>query len=139
MNLFNKFKKKIIEKDIEKDKKEKKENKKIEKVEIQKKTESNKINYKDAYRILVRPISTEKATNLMPFNQYIFEVAKNSNKNEIKKAIQAVYNVKPIKVNTVKIKGKSVRHGKTKGRTKDWKKAIITLKQGEKIEVFESH
>jgi len=107
-----------------------------EKIKVQNKSENNKFEYKDAYRVLVKPINTEKSMDLAAFNQYIFEVAKDSNKVEIKKAIQFVYNVKPVKINTIKIKGKNVKYGKTKGRTKDWKKAIITLKQGEKIENY---
>ncbi len=152
MSLFNIFKKTTKKSDKEKEQKDSKSVKaKVVKIKTEKqkdvKTQQEKIkkteikinkeNYKDAYRILIRPISTEKATNILALNQYVFEVAKNSNKTEIKKAIQAVYNVKPLKINILKIKGKNVRHGKTKGKTKDWKKAIIILKQGEKIEVFE--
>jgi large subunit ribosomal protein L23 len=149
MSLLNIFKK-ITKETLEEDKKEKKKNKKVVKsvsgqvslVDKQKKNKNDIINYKnvsykDAYKILIRPISTEKSTDLTSFNQYVFEVAKNSNKIEVKKAIQAVYNIKPTKVNIIKVKGKNVRHGKTKGKTKDWKKAIITLKQGERIEMFE--
>lgn len=147
MALLNIFKKTTGKDD------EKKEQKKAQPVKIKtqkpkdvkiqqekiKKTEIkiNKANYKDAYKILIKPINTEKSTDMAILNHYVFEVAKNSNKTEIKKAIQAVYNVKPIKINILKIKGKNKRHGKTKGKTKDWKKAIITLKQGEKIEMFE--
>ncbi|MEK9130009.1 MAG: 50S ribosomal protein L23 [Patescibacteria group bacterium] len=128
MKLFDKTKKTI---------KENKEIKKVTKeVVVSKKNVSEKLNYKDAYRILIRPINTEKTTNLAILNQYVFEVAKNANKVEIQKAIRAVYNVKPINVNIVIVKGKNVRYGKAKGKTKDWKKAIVSLKQGEKIENF---
>ncbi|MBI4653284.1 50S ribosomal protein L23 [Candidatus Kuenenbacteria bacterium] len=137
ISLFNKFFN-IFKKTT---KETPKEDKKVEKIDPsvdgQKKVKSDKINYKDAYKVLIRPISTEKSTDLTPFNQYVFEIAKNSNKIEVKKAIQAVYNIKPVKVNIIKVKGKNVRHGKSQGKTKDWKKAIITLKQGDKIEAFD--
>ncbi|PKL72366.1 50S ribosomal protein L23 [Candidatus Kuenenbacteria bacterium HGW-Kuenenbacteria-1] len=125
MKIFDKIKKTIKE-----------EKKEIKKPEVKKRIGNDKLNYKDAYRILVKPINTEKSTNLTALNQHVFEVTGNSNKIEIKKAIQAVYNVKPISVNIIKTKGKNVKHGKTKGKTKARKKAIITLKQGEKIENY---
>lgn len=92
---------------------------------------------KMAYKYLVKPLVTEKGTYLMSENKYLFEVAKNSDKTKIKKAIEAVYGVKPVKVNIIKLSGKKVRHGKVSGKTKDKKKAIVTLKQGETIEVYE--
>ncbi|MEA2088793.1 MAG: 50S ribosomal protein L23 [Patescibacteria group bacterium] len=89
-----------------------------------------------AYRILVKPLITEKVTDLAVFNQYAFAVSINANKIDIKKAIQEVYGVMPIAVNVINMRGKKVRSGKVSGRTKRWKKAIITLKKGEKIEVY---
>lgn len=91
----------------------------------------------EAYRILIRPLITEKATNLSNENKYIFEVSGDANKIEIKKAIKNVYGVRPISINIVNVRGKQVRFGRTMGRTKDRKKAIVTLKKGEKIEVYE--
>jgi large subunit ribosomal protein L23 len=91
----------------------------------------------DAYRILIKPLITEKATNLSSENKYVFEVRGKANKLEIKKAIKNVYGVEPINVNIVNVSGKSVRFGRTSGRTKDRKKAIVTLKEGDKIEVYE--
>lgn len=92
---------------------------------------------KDAYKHLVRPIVTEKGTYLNAQNKYIFEVSRGANKVEIKKAIKAVYGVTPIKVNIVNLSGKRVRYGRTLGVTKATKKAIITLKEGESIQVYE--
>jgi len=92
---------------------------------------------KRAYRVLVKPLITEKGTYLASENKYIFEVAKDANKIEIKKAIEAVYNVSPIKVNIISVKGRKVRHGKVSGMTKDRKKAVVTLKSGESINVYE--
>lgn len=89
---------------------------------------------KFTHKILIKPIITEKATELKTLNKYVFEVSPKTNKVEIKKAIQELYNVKPLKINIIKVKGKFVRYGKARGRTKNWRKAIITLKKGEKIE-----
>ena len=59
------------------------------------------------------------------------------NKVEIKKAIRTIYNVDPIKINVSNFSGKQVRYGRMSGKMKDWKKAVVTLKAGEKIEVYE--
>lgn len=85
--------------------------------------------------ILIRPIITEKSTFLEKEGKYVFEVSPKANKIEIKKAIEEIYKVKPIKINIIKVKGKTVRYGRTSGRTKSWKKAIVTLKKGEKIDL----
>jgi len=89
---------------------------------------------KIAPKILIKPIITEKATALGALNKYVFEVASRANKIEIKKAIKELYNVEPIEINILKVKGKLVRYGKARGRTKNWKKAIVGLKKGQKIE-----
>ncbi len=89
----------------------------------------------DPNQILIRPIITEKSTLLEKENKYVFEVHPKANKIEIKKAFEKIYKVKPIKVNIIKLKGKPIRYGRTSGRTKSWKKAIITLKKGEKIDL----
>jgi len=91
----------------------------------------------NAYKILIRPLVTEKATYLGMYNKYIFEVSSKFSKIEIKKAVQSVYGVIPVSVNVISVSGKERRYGKVLGRTKNWKKAIITLKQGEKIEIYE--
>ena len=88
-------------------------------------------------RVLIRPLITEKATNLSAIGKYLFEVAPKANKADIKKAIKFLYKVNPIKVNIIKVRGKKVRYGKARGKTKNWKKAIVTLKKGEKIEFTE--
>ncbi|MFZ5364444.1 MAG: 50S ribosomal protein L23 [Patescibacteria group bacterium] len=87
--------------------------------------------------ILVRPLITEKSSYLSPYGQYVFEVALKTNKVEIAKAIERAYGVRPVKVNIVRVGGKKVRYGRTSGTTKRWKKAIVTLKPGDKIEVYE--
>lgn len=93
---------------------------------------------KSPYDILQRPVITEKATLLAERKdgpQYVFKVRLDANKIEIKNAIEHAYNVKVKSVNTVRVKGKSKRQGRFEGRTSDWKKAYVTLREGYKIEV----
>lgn len=91
----------------------------------------------NAYKILVKPLITEKAANLGSENKYVFEVNVSSNKIEIAKAINEVYGVKPISVNIVNVGGKKVRYGRHFGKRKDTKKAIITLAAGKTIKIYE--
>lgn len=91
---------------------------------------------KRADKIFIRPIVTEKSTLLEGQGKYIFEVSVETNKNEIKKAIQEIYKIKPLKVNIINKKGKNIRYGRTTGWTKNRKKAIVTFKKGEKIELM---
>ncbi len=95
---------------------------------------------RDPYQIILRPVITEKSTWLKEKNRQIcFEVAKDANKSEIKKAIEHLFKVKVEKVWTEKKIGKLRRVGRNEGKTKDWKKAYVKLKQGEKmIEYFEA-
>lgn len=93
---------------------------------------------KNLDEILIRPILTEKTTLLEKEGKYLFEVSAQANKIEIKKAIEKIYKVKPVKINIIKMRGKSVRYGRTTGKTKNWKKAIITLEKGKKIELTQS-
>lgn len=80
-------------------------------------------------------LRTEKGANMMPFNKYLFWADKNANKIEIRKAVEDIYKVKVSGVNTLTVKGKPKKVRYTTGKTSDWKKAIVTLKQGEKIDV----
>ena len=91
----------------------------------------------EAHRVLIRPLITEKGSSLGVYNQYVFEVAPKTNKIEVRKAIRKVYGVDPIKVNVINVRGRAVRYGRTEGMTKKWKKAIITLGAGQKIEIQE--
>lgn len=91
----------------------------------------------DAYKILLHPVITEKATDLTSLNKYIFAVPLTANKSEIKKKVENVYGVTPVKINIIKKEGKNVRYGRTRGRTKSWKKAIITLNSKDKLEIYE--
>ncbi len=92
---------------------------------------------KNAYKVLVKPIISEKAAHLKIQNKYLFQVSLDTTKNEIKKAIFHVYGVWPIEINVINTKGKKVRYGKSHGVTKDKKKAIVTLKKGDSMEVYE--
>ena len=91
----------------------------------------------NAYRFLVKPLVTEKATNLVALNKYVFVVSKDANKIEVAKAIEAIYGVKPLKVNISNVKGKKVARGKIRGQRKDWSKAIVTLAAGQTIKIYE--
>ena len=90
----------------------------------------------EARDILIRPLITEKSTELMAEGKYVFKVAKAANKIEIAKAVAEIFNVKVEKVNTVNVKGKTKRIGRTYGKRPDYKKAIVKLKAGESIEFF---
>ncbi|MBU0637129.1 50S ribosomal protein L23 [Patescibacteria group bacterium] len=93
--------------------------------------------YVQAYQVLLKPLVTEKATNLIVNNKYVFVVANNVNKVEIAKAIYQVYGVKAIKINVINTMGKTTKRGKIVGKRKDWKKAIVTLAAGETIKIYE--
>ncbi len=90
-----------------------------------------------AYRILVKPLITEKATTLSEHNKYVFVVALKANKIEVAKAIEAIYGVKPTKVNLSNVSGKKVARGKIRGQRKDWRKAVVTLPKGQTIKIYE--
>ena len=90
---------------------------------------------KDPYDIVVCPIVTEKGTYMKEINQqYLFQVSRGSNKIEIRRAIESIYKVKVDKVRTLLVRGKAKRHRLACGKAPDWKKAIVTLKDGESIE-----
>lgn len=93
---------------------------------------------KSPYTIIQRPLVTEKAMLLADENkkggsQHVFEVARSANKIEIAKAVETLFGVKVAKVNTVLVKGKVRRQGRFSGKTANWKKAYVTLKEGEKL------
>lgn len=88
-------------------------------------------------QILRRPIVlTEKSSLLREKNQVIFEVAREANKIQIKNAVQALFNVKVLDVNTLVMRGKDRRMGRGYAKLQNWKKAIITLKEGDSIDFF---
>ena len=90
---------------------------------------------KSPYDTVISLLRTEKGTDLLPLNKYIFFVDTKVNRLQIKEAIEQIYKVKVAGVNTAKVWGKTKRVRFKAGKTGDWKKAIITLKEGHKIEV----
>ena len=93
---------------------------------------------KDPREVIIRPIITEHSYDMMEQNTYTFEVAKESNKVEISQAIEAIFDVKVVKVNTLNVKSKPKRVRAQLGQTRTWKKAMVTLKEGDTIELFAS-
>ncbi len=90
------------------------------------------------HAIIKRPVISEKSTMQKEVsNQISFEVDRKANRIEIKKAIQSLFSVQVDAVRTLQIKGKYKKRGRIIGKRKDWKKAIVTLKPGERIEFFE--
>ncbi len=93
---------------------------------------------KNSYGVLYGPMLTEKGTLLKETdNKVLFKVAKSANKIEIKKAVEEIFKVKVDRVTTMNYMGKTKRMGKHEGKRPDWKKAIVTLKEGEKLDFVE--
>ena len=93
----------------------------------------SKENTGDAFRVLVRPVVSEKAFKASNDGKYVFSVSKNANKISVRNAIEKVYDVKVERVNILNVRGKARNFGRTQGRTSAWKKAIVTLKKGQII------
>jgi len=91
----------------------------------------------DARDIIIRPYVTEQSTREMEQNKYTFEVALKATKTDIKRAVEQIFGVKVLKVNTTRIPGKVKRLGRFVGRRPDRKKAIVQLAPGDRIEIFE--
>ena len=91
---------------------------------------------KDPREVIIRPIITEHSYDMMEHNVYTFEVAKDANKIEVRQAIEAIFGVKVEKVNTLNVKSKPKRVRYQLGRTRTWKKAMVTIAEGETIELF---
>ena len=89
------------------------------------------------YEVLRRPLITEKSTDLQVLNKYAFEIADGANKPQVKQAIEAAFKVKVTGVNVITMRGKAKRVGRRIIQTRNWKKAIVTLQAGDKIEFFE--
>jgi large subunit ribosomal protein L23 len=102
-----------------------------------KKATKNSEDTKNAYKILIKPLVSEKSSFGADQNKYTFIVSEKANKPEVKKAIFAVYGIKPTDVNIIKTKGKKINFKKTVGKRKDLKKAIVTLPKGKTIQLYE--
>jgi len=89
------------------------------------------------YEVLRRPLITEKSTALQAMNKYAFEVADGANKPMVKQAVEKAFKVTVTGVNVVTMRGKTRRMGRREITTNPWKKAVVTLKPGDKIEFFE--
>jgi len=92
---------------------------------------------KDPRDIILRPVITEKSMNLLAENKYTFIVDRKANKTEIRKAVEEIFGVKVDKVRTMIVKGKKKRMGRFEGYKPDRKKAVVTLKAGHKIPLFD--
>lgn len=134
------FKKKETNKKVEEEKKDEVSMKDLYakedlKKEVKGKKGTSKYNF--AYKTIVKPLITEKASDLSTISKYVFAVNIKANKLEVAKAIESIYGVKPVAVNIIKMKGKTVSRGRISGKRKDFKKAIVSLKKGDKIEIYE--
>jgi large subunit ribosomal protein L23 len=93
---------------------------------------------RDYRDVIIKPVVTEKSMSLLEENKYTFIVDKRSNKTEIKNAIESIFKVTVEKVSTMNVKGKPKRMGRFEGKKPDRKKAIVKVKYGEKIRIFDS-
>ena len=92
----------------------------------------------DPHQVILRPVISEKSYNLIESEgQYTFEVDRRANKNQIQRAVESAFDVSVAKVNTVNVKSKPKRQGLTRGRTSTWKKAVVKLVEGDRIDLFE--
>ena len=89
------------------------------------------------HQVLKKPLITEKSTELQVQNKYAFEIAAGANKPMVKEAVEKAFNVKVTGVNVVTMPGKTRRVGRRQVQTPPWKKALVTLQAGDKIEFFE--
>ena len=89
------------------------------------------------YDVLLRPVVTEKSTALMEQNKYVFEVHRRANKLQIKEAVEKLFGVTVLSVNVITVPAKPRGFGRLRGMRPAWKKAVVTLKPGDKIEIFE--
>jgi large subunit ribosomal protein L23 len=93
----------------------------------------------NSHRVLIRPLLTEKITGLREHTNAVgFVVHPDANRIQIRQAVEALLKVKVEKVNLMNVRGKVKRLGRFSGRRSDWKKAFVTLKEGEKLEMYES-
>lgn len=86
--------------------------------------------------ILLRPHISEKSFLMQGVGQYIFEVRPSASKGEVMKAVEDLFGIKPVSVNMTRLAGKLVRFGRSGGKTKNWKKAVITLPAGKTIDIY---
>ena len=157
MSIFDKFKKpankeekaakrepkvKVVKEEAKaepeiKEQKIKEEKAAIKLTKINKELKEKILSKKEFHGVLIRPLITEKSTDLGALNKYVFAVDVDANKIQITQAILSRYGVKPASVNILNFSGKKVRMGRSFGTRKGWKKAIITLPEGQTIQIQE--
>lgn len=91
----------------------------------------------DSRQVLIEPVVSEKSYALMADGKYTFRVDDRSHKTQVRKAVEEIFGVKVVEVRTIKVRSKPKRRGLHNGRTRSWKKAIVKLAPGERIELFE--
>ena len=91
----------------------------------------------DATQVIIRPVVSEKSYVLAAVDKYTFRVHADAHKTEIRQAVEELFEVHVVSVNTSSVKSKPKRRGVTKGRTRSWKKAIVQVKPGESIPIFQ--
>jgi large subunit ribosomal protein L23 len=89
------------------------------------------------YEVLRKPLVTEKSTRLSESNKYVFEVDKKASKDQIKQAVEVAFKVGVTGVNIIRVPGETKRAGRRAVTRQSWKKAVVTLKEGDKIQYFE--
>lgn len=89
-----------------------------------------------AHEIIIRPVVSERSFSEMEQNKYTFEVHKDANKFQIKDAVEEIFSVKVTRVNTLIVKPKTKRVRYVAGKTRSWKKAVVTVAEGQSIEIF---
>lgn len=94
----------------------------------------------EAHRVLIRPVLTEKSTAQAQKGQYTFEVLRSANKIQVRKAVEEIFSVQVTEVNTMNVHGKPRRRNwrAKMGRTRSWKKAIVSLAPGQRLPVFDA-
>jgi large subunit ribosomal protein L23 len=92
---------------------------------------------KDPYAVVKKPLVTEKVMGIASMGKYAFEVDPSANKLEIAEAVHTIFGVDVVKVNTLNVRPKAKRYGKYEGKTGGMKKAYVTLKSGQRIQIFE--
>jgi large subunit ribosomal protein L23 len=91
----------------------------------------------DATQVLIRPVVSEKTYALATADRYTFRVHPDANKTRIKQAVEELFDVKVVEVRTASVKSKPKRRGHTAGRTREWKKAIVQVREGDTIPIFQ--
>jgi large subunit ribosomal protein L23 len=136
--FLDKFKRTQAEKvRVKKDEKRNEARAKEEKVSPKRPKKEAREMKSSASKVLIEPLVTEKISALGEQGQYAFRVMKNANKIQVLKSVEELYGVNVASVNMMRVKGKQVVFGRTRGTQKDWKKAIVTVGKGEKIDVYE--